>query len=87
MFLTPWEAALGTKTKIYSIDTESKLYIPSGIETGEVLKISGKGYKDGKGGRGDLIAEIKVMVPKKLSSEERKLFENLNEISTFNPRN
>ena len=44
-------------------------------------------YKDGKGGRGDLVAEIKVMVPKKLSLEERNLFENLNKISTFNPRN
>lgn len=40
-----------------------------------------------KDGRGDLVAEIKVMVPKKLSSEERNLFENLNKISKFNPRN
>ena len=86
LFLTPWEAALGTKAQVSSIDEPTQVYIPEGIQTGEVIRIPGKGYKDGKGGRGDLIAEIKVMVPKKLSSEERNLFENLNKISTFNPR-
>ena len=65
----------------------TQVYIPEGIQTGEVIRIPGKGYKDGKGGRGDLIAEIKVMVPKKLSEKERNLFEDLNKISTFNPRN
>ena len=87
LFLTPWEAALGTKAQVISIDEPTQVYIPEGIQTGEVIRIPGKGYKDGKGGRGDLIAEIKVMVPKKLSEKERNLFEDLNKISTFNPRN
>ena len=56
------------------------------LRQGELIRISGKGYKDGKGGRGDLVAEVKVMVPKRLSQEEKKLFENLNKISKFNPR-
>lgn len=86
LYLTPWEAALGTRAQINSIDEITQIYTPEGIQTGEVLKIAGKGYKDGKGGRGDLIAEVKVMVPKKLSSEERKLFETLNKVSKFNPR-
>ena len=87
LYLTPWEAALGTKAQVSSIDEPTQVYIPEGIQTGELIRIPGKGYKDGKGGRGDLVAEIKVMVPKKLSSEERNLFENLNKISKFNPRN
>ena len=87
LYLTPWEAALGTKAQVSSIDEPTQVYIPEGIQTGELIRIPGKGYKDGKGGRGDLIAEIKVMVPKKLTSEERNLFENLNRVSTFNPRN
>lgn len=86
LYLTPWEAALGTKAKVYSIDEPTQVYIPEGIQTGEFIRIPGKGYKDGKGGRGDLIAEVKVMVPKKLSQDERDLFENLNKISKFNPR-
>ena len=86
LFLTPWEAALGTKAQVSSIDEPTQVYIPEGIQTGEVIRIPGKGYKDGKGGRGDLVAEIKVMVPKKLSPDERKLFEDLNKLSSFNPR-
>lgn len=86
LYLTPWEAALGTRAQVNSIDDIAQVYIPEGIQSGEVLRIPGKGYKDGKGGRGDLIAEVKVMVPKKLSPKEKELFENLNEISTFNPR-
>ena len=87
LYLTPWEAALGTKAQINTIDESTQVYIHEGIQTGEIVKIPGKGYKDGKGGRGDLVAEVKVMVPKKLSQEERKLFESLNKVSKFNPRN
>lgn len=86
LYLTPWEAALGTRTTVYSIDDGTVVYIPEGMETGEVLRISGKGYKDGKGGRGDLIARINIMVPKNLSNEEKKLFEKLSTVSSFNPR-
>ncbi len=86
LYLTPWEAALGTRTQVSSIDEATQVYIPEGIQTGEILRIPGKGYKDGKGQRGDLVAEVKVMVPKRLSSKERNLFETLNQVSTFNPR-
>ena len=87
LYLTPWEAALGTRTQVYSIDEQTQVYIPEGIQTGEILRIPGKGYKDGKGSRGDLVVEVKVMVPKELSPDERNLFEKLNTISSFNPRN
>lgn len=87
LYLTPWEAALGTKAQVNSIDEPTQLYIPEGTQTGEIIRIPNKGYKDGKGGRGDLVAEIKVMVPKKLSQDEKILFEKLNKISKFNPRN
>lgn len=87
LYLTPWEAALGTKTKVYSIDEEANIIIPSGVETGETLKIEGKGYKDGKGSRGDLIVNINIMIPKTLSKEEKDLFKKLSLVSNFNPRN
>lgn len=85
--LTPWEAALGTRVTIPTIDDETKVYIPQGIQSGEKIKIPNKGYKDGKGGRGDLVAEVKIMVPKKLELDEREMFEKLKEMSRFNPRN
>jgi curved DNA-binding protein len=39
-----------------------------------------------RGGPGDLYAVVKIMVPKKLSSEERELWERLASASSFNPR-
>ena len=86
LLITPWEAALGTRVNIDSIDEETKVYIPQGIQSGEKIRIQGKGYKDGKGSRGDLIAEVKIMVPKKLTDNEKEIFEKLNSISNFNPR-
>lgn len=84
--ITPWEAALGTKATLNTIDDSTSIYIPQGIESGEKVRIQGKGYKDGKGGRGDLVAEVKIVVPKTMSEEEKKLYTKLSEISTYNPR-
>ena len=84
--IAPWEAALGTKLNIQGIDNEETVYIQKGTQSGDKIKIQGKGYKDGKGGRGDLIAEIKIVVPKSLSQEEIKLYEKLKEISGVSPR-
>ena len=85
--LSPWEAALGTRVDIKTIDGETKVYVPQGIQSGEKIRIPSKGYKDGKGGRGDLVAEVKKMVPKKLELDEQEMFEKLKEMSAFNPRN
>lgn len=86
LFLTPWEAALGTRVNVETIDDETKVYIPQGIQSGEKIRIPNKGYKASKDTRGDLIAEVKIMVPKKLTDQERETFKQLNEISKFNPR-
>ena len=85
--ITPWEAALGTKAKVNSIDdTKTQIYIPNGIQSGETIEISQKGYKNPKGERGNLIAQIKIVVPERLSKEETEMFKKLKEISKFNPR-
>lgn len=84
--LSPWEAALGTKVNIKTIDGETKVIVPQGIESGEKIEIPNKGYKDGKGGRGNLVADIKIMVPKNLELDEKEMFEKLKDMSAFNPR-
>lgn len=86
LYITPWEAALGKRVDVKSIDEETKVYIPKGVQSGEIIKIPGKGYKKGQGERGDLIAEIKIMIPKKMNEKEQELFKQLDEISNFNPR-
>lgn len=84
--LSPWEAALGTKVDINTIDGMAEVCVPQGIQSGDKVKIQNKGYKDGKGGRGDLIAEVKIMVPKDLELDEKEMFEKLKDMSRFNPR-
>ena len=85
--ITPWEAVLGTKVSVDTIGETIFLHIPKGIESGEKVKIPEKGYKDGMGGRGELIADVKIMIPKTPTKEELEFFEKLNQVSTFNPRN
>lgn len=87
LLITPSEAALGTKANINSIDEYSQIYIPQGVQSGEKITIPQKGYKIGNGARGNLVAEVKIMVPKTLSEEEVELYKKLKEISRFNPRN
>ena len=87
LLVTPYEAALGTKVNVNSIDENSQIYIPQGTQSGEKIKIPQKGYKIGNGARGDLIAEVKIALPKNLTEEEIDLYKKLKEISRFNPRN
>lgn len=85
--ITPWEAALGAKAKVNSIDdTKTAVFIPSGVQSGEIIEIPEKGYKTQNGQRGNLIAQIKIVVPEKLSKEETEIFKRLKEVSKFNPR-
>ena len=84
--IAPWEAALGSRASINGIEEKISLYIPAGIQSGEIVKIPQKGYRDGKGGRGNLIVEVKIMVQKELTNEERILYAQLAEVSKFNPR-
>ena len=84
--ITPWESALSTKVTITGIDEEVQVEVPKGIQSGEKIIIDGKGYKDGKGGRGKLIIAIKIMMPTTINEEEMKLLKKLKDISKFNPR-
>ena len=86
LYLTPWEAVLSTKVTVTGINEDVQVYIPSGIQSGESIVIENKGYKDGKGGRGNLILETRIMIPKHPTEEEKQLFTKLSKLSTYNPR-
>lgn len=87
LYLTPWEAALSTKVTINGINEDVSIYVPAGIQSGEKIEIEERGYKDGKGGRGKLILDTKIMIPKHPNEQELELFKKFNEMSKFNPRN
>jgi curved DNA-binding protein len=84
--LAPWEGALGATVAVDTPGGEAKLKVPPGTSTGRRLRLRGRGLPNPKGKPGDLYAEARIMVPSKLSDEERRLFERLATVSDFNPR-
>ena len=87
VYVTPWEAVLGKSINIDSIEENVTIEIPAGMQSGEQIVVPNKGYKDGQGGRGNLVATIQTVVPKEPTEQELVLFKELQSISTFNPRN
>ena len=60
-----------------------ELTIPSGTQNGQQFRLKGKGVKDLRSSsQGDELVEIKVDIPKKLSSEEKELYEKLRKLSS-----
>jgi curved DNA-binding protein len=84
--LAPWEAALGTSVVVGTPDGEAKVTVPAGTSSGRRLRLNGRGLPNPRGKPGDLLAEVQVMVPPKLSRKERDLFEQLAAVSDFDPR-
>jgi curved DNA-binding protein len=67
-------------------DGTIKLSIPAGSQSGGKLRLRGRGFPLKQGGKGDVLVELKIVVPTKLSEEEKSLFEQLARTSRFNPR-
>ena len=86
MPIAPWEAVLGTKIEIPTIDGKVELSIPPGSQSGQKLRLRGQGLNMRRGGRGDEYVRLKIVVPKKISDEERRLYEELRRVSNFDPR-
>ncbi|MBO2448624.1 DnaJ domain-containing protein [Actinomadura barringtoniae] len=84
--LAPWEAALGTSVPIETPGGRATLRVPPGSSSGRRLRLRGRGLPNPRGKPGDLFAEIRIMVPPKPTDEERRLFEELAKVSTFDPR-
>lgn len=86
LLLAPWEGALGATVSVVTPGGEAKVRVPPGSSTGRRLRLRGEGMPNPRGTPGDLYAEVKIMVPRKLTPRERELFEGLCRDSTFDPR-
>lgn len=86
--VTPWEAALGAKIPLKLMDGKTaSLTIKPGARSGTQLRLKGRGMPArGRKPAGDLVAELRIVVPDPISEDERELFEKLAETSDFNPR-
>jgi curved DNA-binding protein len=84
--VAPWEAVLGAKVPVDTPGGEAKVTVPAGTSSGKRLRLRGRGLPNPKGNAGDLYAEVRIVVPDKLSDDERRLWEQLASVSTFDPR-
>jgi molecular chaperone DnaJ len=72
------QAALGDEIGVPTIDGESELEIPAGIQSGQALRLRGRGMPRLRGqGRGDLIVRVLVWTPTRLSSDQREALESM----------
>jgi len=84
--LAPWEAALGDKIDVPTVDGSVRLTIPAGTSSGKTLRLRNKGLPKKGGVRGDLLVNLEIVLPKELSDSERTLYEALREGTDFEPR-
>ena len=84
--LAPWEAVLGTKISLDTLDGRVNLTIRPGSQAGRQLRLPGRGLPNREGGRGDLHVLLHVRVPETVGAKEREQWEKLAAVSAFNPR-
>jgi curved DNA-binding protein len=84
--VTPSEAVLGGRIEVPTLDGRVKMTVPSGVRSGQRLRLAGKGYPRIDGVRGDQLVEIQIMVPREPNPQARELYEKLRQIENFNPR-
>lgn len=73
----PWDAALGAKQAVDTLDERIMVSIPAGVQSGSKVRVAGKGYPVRTGKRGDLYIKVRIANPARLTREQKSLYEKL----------
>jgi curved DNA-binding protein len=84
--VAPWEAVLGATLTVPTLGEAVTIRLPAGTQTGQKLRVRGRGLPQRGGSPGDLIVVARVEVPTRVNERERTLWEQLARESSFNPR-
>ena len=86
LYLSFPQAAMGDNVEIPTVEGKVKIKVDAGTQPGKILRLRGKGLPEVNGyGRGDLLVNINVWVPTKLSKEEKKTIEKMADSESFKP--
>jgi DnaJ-class molecular chaperone len=83
--ITLYEAVLGGKVRVPTLDGAVELAIPAGTNSGRTFRLKGKGLK-AKGGAGDLLATVRVVLPERVDDEFKELMKSWREKKPYDPR-
>lgn len=86
LFISIPDAILGTHVEVPTVDNNVKIKIEPGTQPGKILRLKGKGLPEVNGyGRGDLLVNVNVWIPKSINKDEMKVVEKFKESSSFTP--
>jgi molecular chaperone DnaJ len=86
LFISIPDAVLGTHVEVPTVDNNVKIKIEPGTQPGKILRLRGKGLPEVNGyGRGDLLVNVNVWIPKKINKDESKIFEKFKDSDSFTP--
>ncbi len=87
LYISFMDAALGSEAEVPCVSGSVKVKIPAGIQSGEILRLRGKGIQDINGyGRGDQLVHVHVWTPQQLTKQERQKIESLKDAPNFTPK-
>jgi len=87
LFISVPDAITGGSAEIPTIDGQVKIKIEPGTQPGKILRLRGKGLPEVNGyGRGDLLVNVNVWIPKHLGREDMRIIEKLKESGAFTPK-
>jgi molecular chaperone DnaJ len=86
LFISIPDSVLGTHVEVPTVENNVKIKIEPGTQPGKILRLRGKGLPEVNGyGRGDLLVNVNVWIPKNISRDEMKIFEKFKESDSFTP--
>jgi curved DNA-binding protein len=84
--IAPWEAVLGAVVDIPTLEKPFRIHVPAGATSGQTFRLPGRGLPKPDGGRGDLLACLRILTPEFPTDTEKELYRQLARSSRFNPR-
>lgn len=79
--ISPWDAYFGGEVLISPLTGKLKIKIPEKTESGQRLKIKGRGFENLKGSKGDLLVEFQIKNPKTLTKDQEDLYRKLKDLN------
>ncbi len=84
--IAPWEAVLGAVVDIPTLEKPFRIHVPAGATSGKTFRLPGRGLPKPDGGRGDLLACLRIITPEFPTESEKQLYLQLARGSRFNAR-